>query len=154
MEFLGVGPMELMVIILIAIIVIGPKDISKTARSVGRFLNKMYRSEAWRTLTEASRNLRTLPNRLAREAELEDLQGLRKDLEEASRGISSEVRAAERGLQEQAAPLEEGLRAWTTQPQASPATDTSNRIAPPPSPAGDAAPAEPSPPEPPTSPAE
>jgi len=154
MEFLGVGPMELMVIILIAIIVIGPKDISKTARSVGRFLNKMYRSEAWRTLTEASRNLRTLPNRLAREAELEDLQGLRKDLEEASRGISSEVRAAERDLQDQAVPLEEGLRAWTTPPQATPTTDTSNRIAPPSTPAADASAAALPPSEPPQSPAD
>jgi sec-independent protein translocase protein TatB len=119
MDFLGVGPMELMMIVLIAVVVIGPKDISKTARSVGRFLNKMYRSEAWKTLTEASRNLRTLPTRLAREAEIEELQGLRKDLEDTSRGISNEVRDAERGLQAAAAPIQEGVRAWTTPPAAS-----------------------------------
>jgi sec-independent protein translocase protein TatB len=148
MEFLGVGPMELMMIVLIAIIVLGPKDISKSARSVGRFLNKMYRSEAWKTLTDASRNLRTLPNRLAREAEIEELQGLRKDLDDASRGISDEVRAAERGLKEAASPIEEGLRAWTTPPPANEAPTPSNGGAPPSSPPAEQTPAPSAPPPP------
>ena len=81
MEVLGIGPLELMFVILIALIIIGPKDMSKTARSAGRYLNRMYRSETWRTLTEASRTLQTLPNRLAREAQLEELEALRKDLD-------------------------------------------------------------------------
>jgi Sec-independent protein translocase protein TatA len=81
-EVLGIGPLELMFVILIALIVIGPKDMSKTARSAGRYLNRMYRSETWRTLTEASRTLQTLPNRLAREAQLEELEALRKDLDD------------------------------------------------------------------------
>ena len=82
MEVLGIGPLELMFVILIALIIIGPKDMSKTARSAGRYLNRMYRSETWRTLTEASRTLQTLPNRLAREAQLEELEALRKDLDD------------------------------------------------------------------------
>ena len=81
MDFLGIGPLELMFVILIALIVIGPKDMSKTARTAGRTLNRMYRSEAWRSLTQASRTLQTLPNRLAREAQLEELEELRKDLD-------------------------------------------------------------------------
>lgn len=81
MDFLGIGPLELMFVILIALIVIGPKDMSKTARTAGRTLNRMYRSEAWRTLTQASRSLQTLPNRLAREAQLEELEELRKNLD-------------------------------------------------------------------------
>jgi len=82
-EVLGIGPLELMFVILIALIIIGPKDMSKTARSAGRYLNRMYRSETWRTLTEASRTLQTLPNRLAREAQLEELEALRKDLDDS-----------------------------------------------------------------------
>jgi sec-independent protein translocase protein TatB len=81
-DVLGIGPLELMFVILIALIIIGPKDMSKTARSAGRYLNRMYRSETWRTLTEASRTLQTLPNRLAREAQLEELEALRKDLDD------------------------------------------------------------------------
>ena len=73
MEILGIGPLEALFIILIALIAVGPKDIGKAARSAGRLLNELYRSEAWKNLSEASRSIRALPNRLAREAALEEL---------------------------------------------------------------------------------
>ncbi len=77
MEFLGVGPMELLFIIIIALVVIGPRDIGKAARSMGRFLNRLYKSDTWRMLLDTSRTLRNLPERLAREAALEELQQAR-----------------------------------------------------------------------------
>ncbi len=73
MDFLGVGPMELVFIIIIALVLIGPRDIGKTARSLGRFLNRLYKSDTWRMLLDTSRTLRHLPERLAREAALEEL---------------------------------------------------------------------------------
>jgi len=76
MEFLGIGPLELLVVVLIAIVVIGPRDIGNTARSIGRMLNRLYKSEAWKTLLAASTEVRNLPTRLAREAELEELEKL------------------------------------------------------------------------------
>lgn len=101
MELLGIGPLELLFIIVILIIVVGPRDISKVARTLGRMLNKLYRSEEWRALTRASRSLRTLPNRLAREAQLEELEALSKDLDAIGGEVNQEVRA-----------LDEGMRAW------------------------------------------
>jgi Sec-independent protein translocase protein TatA len=88
-DFLGIGPLELMFVILIALIVIGPKDMSKTARSAGRYLNRMYRSETWRAVTQASRTLQTLPNRLAREAQLEELDEVRKDLDKTTSALKA-----------------------------------------------------------------
>ncbi len=73
MDFLGVGPLELAFILLIALLVLGPREIARFARSVGRFLNRLYRSEVWDTLSRASQEFRNLPNRLAREAALEEL---------------------------------------------------------------------------------
>ena len=73
MDFLGIGAAEFILILLVIILVIGPKDIGKTAGTAGRFLNRLYKSDEWRTITEASKTIRTLPNRLAREAELEEL---------------------------------------------------------------------------------
>lgn len=88
MELFGVGPLEALFVLIIALIVVGPRDIGKVARSAGRMLNRLYRSEAWRSITEASRNLRTLPNRLAREAALEELDQMRKDLrDEVARDV-------------------------------------------------------------------
>ena len=43
MEFLGVGPLELLLIIVIALIVMGPRDMAVAARKVGRFLNQLYK---------------------------------------------------------------------------------------------------------------
>jgi Sec-independent protein translocase protein TatA len=82
MEILGIGPLEAIFIVLLALIAIGPRDLGTTARSLGRTLNRVYRSEAWHSLTQASRNLRGLPNRLAREAALEELDHVRRELKD------------------------------------------------------------------------
>ncbi len=103
MNFLGVGPLELIFILLIAIIVVGPRDLSKTARTLGRYINRIYKSEAWRTLTDASRTLRSLPNRLAREAAIEELDEVGQSLQQAKRDMEEEVSS-----------LEKGMKAWTT----------------------------------------
>jgi Sec-independent protein translocase protein TatA len=79
MEFLGIGPLELFFIILIALIVLGPKDMVKAGRTLGRFLRTLVTSPTWRSIQQTSRELRYLPNRLMREAGLEDLK---KDLPE------------------------------------------------------------------------
>lgn len=84
MEILGIGPLEAIFIVLLALIAIGPRDLGTAARSLGRTLNRVYRSEAWQSLTQASRNLRGLPNRLAREAALEELDQVRRDLKDGS----------------------------------------------------------------------
>ena len=95
MDFLGVGPMELIFIIIIALVLIGPRDIGKFARSAGRFLNRLYKSETWRMLLDTSRTIRHLPERLAREAALEELNLAREAaIEEldATRQIAGKVR--------------------------------------------------------------
>ncbi len=98
MDFLGIGPLELLFIIVLALIVLGPRDLAQTARSLGRILNRLYRSETWRTLTEASHTLRGLPNRLAREARLEELDATRQELQETDREMRQEMEQAEHDL--------------------------------------------------------
>ena len=112
MDFPGICPLELFFILYIALVIIGPRDIVKAARSTGRFLNRLYKSEMWRTLTEASRNLRTLPDRLAREAALEELVEVRRSIEETGEDLAQDVKS-----------LDEDLRAMTTpipEPESSP----------------------------------
>lgn len=108
MEFLGIGPLELVFILLIALIIVGPRDIAKTARTLGRFLNKLYKSEGWRTFLVASRTLRGLPNRLAREAEteeLKELKELRKDMTEVGQGLTKDLKAMEADIKDVGAEL-------------------------------------------------
>lgn len=74
MDILGIGPTELIFIILIALIVLGPKDMQKTGRTIGRWLRDMTTSDGWRAFRDTSREIRNLPNRLMREANLEDIE--------------------------------------------------------------------------------
>jgi sec-independent protein translocase protein TatB len=96
MNFLGIGPLELILVIVLALVVVGPRDLAKLGRDAGRFLNRLYRSPTWRTMNEASRELRNLPNRLAREAELDTLK---RDLEQTGQTIQADVQSAGNGMQ-------------------------------------------------------
>lgn len=119
MEFLGIGPLELIFVLVIALIIIGPKDMGKTARRIGHFLNRLYKSEGWRTFLQASRNLRTLPSRLAREAELEELRQVRKTVKEVGQEVSHDLQAVERDLKTQSLETIRDLRAMGAGPQPS-----------------------------------
>lgn len=99
MDILGVGPLELLFIIIIALVVIGPRDIGKAARSFGRFLNRLYRSEAWQMLSETARNLRHLPSQLAREAAIEELREVQKSVEDISQDLDQDVKSLKAELQ-------------------------------------------------------
>lgn len=74
MDIFGIGPIEIVFVILIALILLGPKEMEKTGRTIGRFLRDLTRSEGWRAFRDTSRELRNLPNRLMREANIEDVQ--------------------------------------------------------------------------------
>ncbi len=80
MEIFGIGPQELFFIVLIAIIVLGPKDMQKAGKTVGRFLNQLMRSDGWRAFQRASREIRNLPTNLMREANLEELQKMDREI--------------------------------------------------------------------------
>ena len=88
MDIFGIGPTELAFIILIALILLGPKEMEKTGRTIGRFLRNMTHSDGWRAFRDTSREIRNLPTRLMREANFEDLQKdigkIGKDIEEST----------------------------------------------------------------------
>jgi Sec-independent protein translocase protein TatA len=80
MEFLGIGPLELLVIFVLVLIIFSPKDLAQAGRTMGRWLNRLNRSETWRSMREVSSEMQNLPGRLAREAQLEELKELQKGI--------------------------------------------------------------------------
>ncbi|MBM3179696.1 MAG: hypothetical protein FJZ86_05005 [Chloroflexi bacterium] len=68
MEILGIGMSEFVFIVVIALIVLGPKDMQKAGKTIGKFLRDIITSDGWKVFQQTSRELRTLPNRLMREA--------------------------------------------------------------------------------------
>ena len=79
MEIFGIGTSELIFIILIAIIILGPKEMQKAGRTIGRFLNQLIRSDSWKIFQRTSSELRNLPRNLMREANMEMMEA-EKDL--------------------------------------------------------------------------
>jgi Sec-independent protein translocase protein TatA len=105
MEILGIGPLELLFIFLIALIVLGPTDMVKAGRTLGRLMRRIVMSPGWQTFQRASRDLRYLPNKLMRDAGLEDLE---KDLEtfkNISRETNKDLEA-----------WKKDITSWTTPP--------------------------------------
>lgn len=71
MDFLGVGPTEVLLIIAIAIIVLGPKNMAETGRAIGSWLNRFVQSDLWKILKNTSQEIQRLPTQLMREDNLE-----------------------------------------------------------------------------------
>ena len=74
MDIFGIGPMEVAFILILVIIIFGPKDLVKTGKSIGKSLNKFVRSDTWKTINKTTQELKNLPNRLMREGGLYDLE--------------------------------------------------------------------------------
>jgi sec-independent protein translocase protein TatB len=80
MEILGIGPSELVFIVIIAIIVLGPRDMQKAGRTLGKWLRRIVTSDGWKLFQQTSREIQTLPNRLMREAALDELRQTEQEL--------------------------------------------------------------------------
>ena len=74
MNILGVGPLELILVLLIVFLVLGPKDMVSSGRKLGRFLRTARKSEIWNGVIRVKETVRDLPATLIREAELEDVK--------------------------------------------------------------------------------
>jgi len=103
MEILGIGAPELAFIVIIALIVLGPKDMQKAGRTIGRWLNDLVHSEGWRVFQKTSRELRNLPSSLMREANYELIktdEALRKSLEAGSPPMAGQAQSGSLSLED------------------------------------------------------
>lgn len=94
MEILGIGASELIFIVIIAIIVLGPKDMQKAGRTIGRWLNQFVRSDGWKALQRASKEIRNLPTNLMREANMDELQKMDRDIRDNLNSIDPRRQSA------------------------------------------------------------
>ncbi len=98
MKILNIGIPELIFILIIALIVLGPDGIVKTARTLGKTIRKIIRSPIWSMMLDTQRELREMPTKLVREAGLEeDLAELRKtsrEVKQATREIGQSTSGA------------------------------------------------------------
>lgn len=72
MQIFGIGPLEFLFIIVIMILVLGPKGMVKSAREAGKTIRKLTRSPLWKEIVGTSREVRNLPAKIIKEAGIED----------------------------------------------------------------------------------
>ncbi len=87
MDFLGIGVLEFFAIVIIILLVAGPKDIEKGAKALGRLINQLNRSASFQAIRRASTELRNLPQRLAKEASLEELKELTQEVQQVKQDV-------------------------------------------------------------------
>ncbi len=104
MDLFGIGPLELMFVLVIALIIFGPNDMVKAGKTAGRFLRKIVTSEGWQTFQQTTKEMRTLPNKLIRDAGLEEFEQEFKQLRSPSL-LDNQIAPKRK-------PLQDGLDAW------------------------------------------
>ncbi|MGQ9833934.1 MAG: twin-arginine translocase TatA/TatE family subunit [Candidatus Villigracilaceae bacterium] len=94
MDIFGIGMPELLFILVIVLIVLGPNEMQKTAQVLGDSLRKLVMSNTWKVITKTSHELQTLPHKLIREANLRDIQQELKNTSKTVAGYGSWERAS------------------------------------------------------------
>jgi Tat protein translocase TatB subunit len=87
MNFLGIGPFELLLILVIATIVLGPERMAQTGRMLGQ-LYAQYRTRWQRDVDEMTRELRR------------ELEVLQDEMNEIRQTAESEFKAAQNAFQD------------------------------------------------------
>jgi hypothetical protein len=72
MQIFGIGPLELLFILVIMVLVLGPRGMVKAARESGKYIRKVTRSPLWAEIVGTSREMRNLPARIIKDAGIQD----------------------------------------------------------------------------------
>lgn len=110
MNFLNIGLPELLTVLIIMMIVLGPGKMQEGARNLARLIRKVSRSESWRNFTGIYHEIKSYPQEIMKEVELEETLQELKELNEQTRKESAEIqkelKAIDR-MNEQAQPSSE-----------------------------------------------
>ena len=107
MQLFNVGALELIFILLLAFIVLGPKKAVKTAGEVGQWIKKLISSQFWQDLMATSREIQDLPKKVMEEA---DIQKTMEDLDRSKREFDTIVKESGSGLQKDITKIEQEIR--------------------------------------------
>ena len=74
MNFLNIGFPELFLLALILLIVYGPERLPEEAKKLARTIRKFTRSDAYRDISEIVQAVRTMPWRVMKEVQAEEIE--------------------------------------------------------------------------------
>lgn len=80
--FGGIGFGEIAFILILMIIILGPKKMVEGARSLGKTIRKLTHSQFWKDAVKTSREIQSIPKKIIDEAGIED------DVKEISKALN------------------------------------------------------------------
>ena len=93
MEILGIGPLEFLFIVIIALVVLGPKGLVKYSQQAGSFIRRVVQSPAWRSMIDSTREIRKAQDQFMQETGLQDsLKEVERDVRQGSQSINQTIR--------------------------------------------------------------
>lgn len=72
MNILGVGPLELLILAVIALLLLGPRGMADLGRKTGRLIRRITHSTLWQDIVSTSRDINDLPRKILQDADLEN----------------------------------------------------------------------------------
>ena len=72
MQIFNIGPLELMLIIILALVILGPEDMVKYSKTAGKWVNKVIHSDTWKSVVNTSREISEIPKKVIQEAGIEE----------------------------------------------------------------------------------
>ena len=72
MNFLGIGPLELVLLVLIALVVLGPNDIVKVSKNLGNWIRKIRKSDTWDNVIKMTDEVKKIPQNLIEESGIDE----------------------------------------------------------------------------------
>lgn len=72
MDILGVGPLELVFIVILMLLVLGPRGMVKAVRDTGEFLRKLVQSPTWKAIINSSQEIREVQTQIIKESGLDE----------------------------------------------------------------------------------
>ena len=103
MQIFNVGVLEILFILILAFVVLGPRRTIKTARDVGVWISNLVKSPIWRDIVSASSEIRDLPKKLMDDAEL---QRMVEELDLSTQEIKEIISQAQRETETELTTLE------------------------------------------------
>jgi len=90
-KIFNIGAGELIFILLLIVIIFGPRNMVKTARDAGAFLRKLTKSPYWKEVWATRRELEEIPRMIAKEAQLDETL---REMNRETRNLTSSVKGA------------------------------------------------------------
>ncbi len=72
MKIFNIGPLELVFILVVALIILGPNDMVKTGAQLGKFVRKVIKSPIWRSIVSTSNEIRDIPRKIVTDTGLDE----------------------------------------------------------------------------------